>query len=141
MSLDLTAGYTSFLAIFKGISSGPGATAALDLTWGKKHKHGGFRFTGSFYQVSGQDTEIITNMVGGGFGVVGEYKGLWGSTGLGVWYGSNDDDRGILPEMYSTLGYRLRLGDHLAVQVSGELATFFLVAWRASLSAGLTYRF
>lgn len=164
ISLDANVGYTGYYFSFGESVSGPVFSGSLSFLFGAGHSKGGFRLTGYYSQAEGDvghfmesgTQQASSQLYGGSVMAQGEYKGLWGSTGLGVVhvetdsvesYGYNDDDSFLnsdnytLPELVWAAGYNLHLSKNFALRVSGEVGTFFFLSWRASISGGAMVRF
>ncbi len=163
ISLDANVGYGGYYWSFGEAVSGPVFSGSLSFLFGAGHSKGGFRLTGYYSQAEGEVDHLLgssndpasTQLYGGSVMVQGEYKGLWGSTGLGIVhvetdsiddYGNNgggllDSDSYTLPELVWAAGYNLHLSKSFALRVSGEVGTFFFLSWRASISGGAMVRF
>lgn len=161
VSLDANAGYGGYWFLMREGVSGPVFSGSLSILFGAGHSRGGLRLHGFYSKASGEMDHLFdspepteTWLAGGSASAIGEYKGLWGSVGLGVvhvssttgdpepWTNYSDGSESYtLPEIAMAAGYNLPLGRHLALRVSGEVGTFFFVSWRASVNAGLMVRF
>lgn len=174
--LDATAGYAYFR---KGMMEdhevhGPVVNASITTTWDFDPFRAGFRLhamfapkmEGEVEPFMGELRRSIIGYYGIYLGVLGEYKGLWGSVSMGVFHfadrtssevdtsppapggAANNDalfvdegDDTTLPEFVTALGYDLWFNDRFALRISGELGTFFFLSWRFSGTAGAVVRF
>lgn len=164
VSLDANVGYGGYYWAFGESVSGPVFSGSLSFLWGAGHSKGGFRLTGFYSKAEGEVDHFLessngpadSRLYGGSAMVQGEYKGLWGSTGIGMLhvetdtvdnYGYDDGDSLLnsdsytLPELCWAAGYNLNLSKNFALRVSGEVGTFFFLSWRASISGGVMVRF
>ncbi len=161
ISLDANVGYGGYYWAFGESVSGPVFSGSLSFLFGAGHSKGGFRLTGYYSQAEGEvgnfdsaNGPASSQLYGGSVMAQGEYKGLWGSTGLGVVHVETDSidnydygdsyinsDSYTLPELVWAAGYNLHLSKNFALRVSGEVGTFFFLSWRASISGGAMVRF
>jgi len=97
--------------------------------------------------------EATTHMWGVHVGVFGAHNGFWGSASLGAFHLGKAErmensteavftmEGSTIPELSLAVGYDLKMGDHVAWRLSGEVGTFFLLTWRLAITGGLVVKF